>query len=288
MKKLTAIAGVLATFLLSSLTVLAQTPPSRKDQQKDAKARLAELQNKSLVPSAEERLRYADFLKSEYTGLIRLLPREKYDTHELSDINRGPVAPASFARQTLDDFRTPTPLTSDAGDVPRVNTASPAAKSPVVGEKSGDVRGGGAYYSFTQGTHEYGYATDLSLERGYFQTGFYGANYGFLANLGDVPLQSIQLDTLSVKPLATYKPAVYDAGARLEQRRFGEGVDIGGIRVKSRLPMQLNSTYLLRAVNYDESDVLVAFKVVDIDADGSPLLLWKLLKRYSTPKYQRN
>lgn len=275
MKRFYVAATLLSTVLLASLIVLGQTPQSPE--------------NKSLIPSKDELLKYEDFLRLKNTGLLRLLPREKYDTQELRRINRNPVAPEPFPRKTFDQIHTRTALTGAVDDVPGVNATLAEAKSPpVVGKKSRDVRGGGAYYSFTQKTHEYGYATDLSLEKGEFSTGFYGANYGFLTDLGDVPLESIDLNTPTVIPLATYKPANYDADARLEQRRFSLGADIDGVKVTRLLPMRLNSTYLLRAVNYDESDVLVAFKVVEIDSDGSPLILWKRLKRYSTPQYFRN
>lgn len=275
MKRFYVAATLVSAVSFASLTVLSQTPQSLGD--------------KSLVPTQEERAKYEDFLKSKKTGLMRLLPREKYDTPELQRTSRSPVAPEPFSRTTSDNLQSPTTLTgSPDGVVPRVHTVPASAKSPIVGKKSRDVRGGGAYYSFTQETHEYGYATDLSLEQGKFQVGFYGANYGFLTDLGDVPLESIDLDTPSVQPLAIYKPAIYDADARGEYRRFGLGADIGGMTVKSRLPMRLDSTYLLRAVNYDQSDVLVAFKVMEIDSDGSPLILWKRLKRYSTPQYFRN
>ncbi|HEY0726639.1 MAG TPA: hypothetical protein VGD38_01130 [Pyrinomonadaceae bacterium] len=267
--------------LLGSLAVLAQTKP--EGQKKETDAELADRLKKPLGPSKEERLKYQAFLKAKNTGLVRLLPREKYDTPALQRINRNPVSPASLPRTSLDDIRDRTAL-KDAADVPRVNTMDPSAKSPVVGKKSGDVRGGGAFYSFTQGTHEYGYATDVTLDQGKFGVGFYGASYGFLTDLGNVELETIDLDTPAVKPLAAYKPVYLEADARRESRRFGQGDQIDGVTVKSRVPMQLNSTYVLRAVNYDEADVLVAFKVVDIDSDGSALLLWKRLKRYSTPQ----
>lgn len=152
----------------------------------------------------------------------------------------------------------------------------------------GRARDGGAYYSFVRLTHEYGYGSDLSLERGQFGVGFAGADYGFITNLGDVPLESISLDTPEAKRLAVYARARQESDARLEYRRFQKGAEIDGVTVKSSVTMQPNSTYLLRSINYDESDVLIAFKVMEIDSDGTPLILWKQLKRYSTPLLARN
>src|SRR6185369_11416792 len=52
------------------------------------------------------------------------------------------------------------------------------------------TRGGGAYYSFTRLTHEYGYGSDLELAQDKLTTGFAGLDYGMLTNIGDVPLET--------------------------------------------------------------------------------------------------
>ncbi len=159
-------------------------------------------------------------------------------------------------------------------------TYSPSLKPP-------DIRGGGSYYSFTGLTHEYG-NNDLGLELGQFRVGFHGANYGFLTNLGDVALERITIKSPAALQMSTYARVRQEADARAEYQRFGRGSEIGGVKVKSSVPMQLNSTYLLRAVTYGHTDVLVAFKVVKIESDGSVLLLWKMLRQYSTPLLARN
>jgi len=54
------------------------------------------------------------------------------------------------------------------------------------------------------------------------------------------------------------------------------------------LPVKVNTTYLLRSINYVASDVLVAFRVVRKDSDGSIIIIWKLLKNYPRPKLARS
>ena len=242
--------------LLGSLTILAQT-----QSRKDSRSQPEKPEKKSLKPSPEARLKYAEFLKAKNTGLFVLLPREKYD-----------------------------PQVNGRHIVSRI----PGDKYPTLGSfqwangrRSGDVRGGGAYYSFTYRTHQYSDDTQLSLEQGHFLVGFSGASYGFLTNLGDVPLESVSLNTPAVNWAATYKRATYFGDARKEYRRFGQGVVVDGITFNGRLPMVPNSTYVLRAINYMNSDVLVAFRVVEVESDGTALILWKLLKRYSTPLGER-
>lgn len=233
------IAIAFSTLMMSSLSVFAQTK-SREDLQKEIaakRAELAKLEKAFLSPSEEDRATYADFLRQTDTGLIRLLPRETYDSR-------------NFEGMTL--------------------------------------RGGGAYYSFKDRTNEYVNSSDISLEQGQLSTGFAGANYGMLANLGNVPLESVSLEEAAAQTLAQYTPAPDEPHARIEQRRMSEGATINGVGFKNRQSLRLDSTYVLRSVNYHASDVLVAFRVVRIDNDDSVIILWKLLKKYPTPYLARN
>ena len=242
MKKLTVIAGVAVTLLISSLTSLAQTP-SRDEVLKDIKAKRAELlalEKTFLSPSEEDQAQYAEFLRTPNTGLVRLLPREKFDTPTYTDAERTIV-----------------------------------------------TRGGGAYYSFTRLTHEYGISTDIELAGNQFTVGFAGLDHGFMTNLGDVPLENVSAETPTAAVFSTYRPPREEPLVRIEQRRFGLGSELEGVQVKRTLPVKLNSTYMLRSLNYGECDVLVVIRVVRIDSDGSVTLLWKLLKKYETPDVKR-
>lgn len=239
MKSIRVIAGFLATFLLSSLIGLGQTE-SRSDLLRELEAKRAELaalEKSFLEPGEEDRLRYADFLRQPDTGLIRLLPREKFDS-EVYKNNKQTIA----------------------------------------------MRGGGAYYSFPRKTHVYGYGSDIELDHGNLITGFAGADYGMLTDLGDIPLENVGVELPAVHLLEAYKTPTQEPLARKEAMRISQGSELDGLLVKRRVPMRLNSTYLLRSINYNSSDVLVAFKVVRIDSDGSATLLWKLVKKYQTPK----
>jgi hypothetical protein len=79
-----------------------------------------------------------------------------------------------------------------------------------------------------------------------------------------------------------------ETGARSEGRKFSEGTLVDGINYKRRLAVEMNTTYLLRSINYGESDVLVALRVVRKDTDGSVIIVWKLLKKYSAPELVQN
>jgi hypothetical protein len=149
------------------------------------------------------------------------------------------------------------------------------------------IRGGGAYYSFNRLTHAYGYGSDIELQQGHLMVGFAGADYGMLVKVGDGPVDTITLDHPSVRFLSAYSAATEEPQARLEHRRFATGTTIDGLPVKSRLPVEIDTTFVLRSINYNNSDLLLAFKVIGKDPDGSVTLLWKLLKKYPKPELAR-
>ncbi|HBB94128.1 MAG TPA: hypothetical protein DC054_01945 [Blastocatellia bacterium] len=205
----------------------------------------------------QDRSDYADFLAQPNTGLIRLLPRN-----------------------------------------------SPGSAFNYTGERP-LIHGDGAYYSFHYRAHEYGYGSDLELSmtqefngtsKGLielpphrnFSVGFAGADFGMLANLGDVSLTDLTAADPRVAYLLSYETPRAESEARPEYQRFGRGVTADGQTYKQTLPLQSQATYLLRSINYDVSDVLVGFHVVREESDGSVIVAWKLLKSYPTPQLARD
>jgi hypothetical protein len=149
------------------------------------------------------------------------------------------------------------------------------------------VNGGGSYYSFVRLTHEYGYGSDIELSKGTLSVGFAGANYGILTNLGDIPLEDVSLENPAAQHIAEHVPPREEPKARIEQRKWSDGETVDGASYRNRAALEVNSTYLVRSIDYDDSDVLVAFKVVRLDTDDSAIILWKLLKKYPTPLLAR-
>ena len=82
------------------------------------------------------------------------------------------------------------------------------------------IPGGGAYYSFTRLTHEYGLGSDVELQRGELSVGFAGADYGMLANIGPVPLEGLTLESPGVRFVSEYRRPTDEPSARSEYRRF--------------------------------------------------------------------
>jgi hypothetical protein len=186
-----------------------------------------------LAPPKEDRKAHAEFLAQPGTGLVRLLPREKWNS--------------------------------------KLST-------------SGD----GAFYSFSLRAQEYGRATDIGLEQDYLSVGFAGASFGFMTNLGDVPIELVSGETEGVRYMASFHPPSPEPDARKAQRQFDDGLQSDQWTYKDRMPINVGSTYALRSVNYEASDVLVAFRVLRKDTDGSVVLLWKMLQEFPKPTLQRN
>src|SRR5215831_3185062 len=253
---------ILFTFLvtliasLSTAAVLGQQPPNppfdftSEPQTHHAEPRV--LKKGPFASSDEDRAIYGGFLAQPHTGLIRLLPRQYHQ-----------------------------PKNAD-GSVIKIN-------------------GGGAYYSFAFLTHEYGFGSDLELSTTArflngsrlpasheFSVGFAGADYGMMTTVDDVALEDITSDDPRVRYLLNYLVRRTEPAARREALAFRQGKLVDLQLYRSSLPIQLNTTYLLRSINYGESDVVVAFRVVRQDTDGSVTIVWRLLKQFPKPELARN
>jgi hypothetical protein len=205
-----------------------------------------------LYPSAGEREQFAAFLRQPRTGLVRLLqPGECEDDPRLLQVGscRDAIPP---------------------------------------------VPGGGTFYSFTRVGHESRQLADLRLDGDVFRVGFAGSVLAVMAMLGDVPLESVRPESSEVKYLAMLAPPSSISEARTQVRRNIAGFRVSGIRHSVTAPVRLGTTYVLRSTTYKFGDhldkkrklddVLIAFQVVGLRADGSVTILWKEMRRQKTPK----
>jgi hypothetical protein len=153
--------------------------------------------------------------------------------------------------------------------------------------KSVKIPGGGAYYSFFSLAHDYTFGSDLEFDQKTLSVSSAGPIYGMLTDLGDVSLADLSSDDARAAFMATYRPARKGTDVRCETQRFRDGVTMDGSLYNLSLPVKVNSTYLLRSINYYRSDVLVGFRVTRQESDGSITILWKLLKQYGRPTLER-
>ena len=206
---------------------------------------------------------------------------------ELTPNERKALAPTPEDRKAHEEFlRQPDTgifrllrVTSGAGKVVRAGDA--ASAMPVY------LIGGGAHYSFTKLNHNADKWSDLCWERDEFVVGIAGESLGLLVELGDVRLEEITTESRGVDYLSKLVPAENATEAEQQFLRLESGVTANGFGYHLSLPWKLNTTYVLRSVNYGRSDLLVAFRAVRQDTNGSLIVLWKKLKSYKAPKLKK-
>ncbi len=154
---------------------------------------------------------------------------------------------------------------------------------------SGDVLlvGGGAQYSFTKKNHNADKWSDMAWDEDWFLGGVGGQAIGVLVDLGDVSLESVNLESGGLEYLTKFVPATTESAAEKQFQQIEKGETDNGFSYGLFAPWKLNTTYALRSVNYDRSDLLVAFRAVRQDQNGSLIVLWKKLKSYNTPKLKK-
>jgi hypothetical protein len=153
-------------------------------------------------------------------------------------------------------------------------------------EDNGAIRGP-ANYSFTRLRHGYDieiHAVPVNeytppLIREYTLR----MGHGLLTVLGNVPLEKVTLEHKGVKFLDAYNPPSTAAELSAEERRSRYGIDKNGYGYSRAALITVNFTYALRSINYGQSDVLVSFRVVRKEIDGSVVILWKMLKQFHAP-----
>ncbi|MCA1623301.1 MAG: hypothetical protein LC768_07215, partial [Acidobacteria bacterium] len=133
------------------------------------------------------------------------------------------------------------------------------------------LQGNGSFYSFTNKSHDYQKIAQIGLEQNNLKVGFAGADYGFINDLGEMPLADVTRETAAVSFLVDYKPPTDEPKVRVEQRKSWN-YEVDGISYKSNIPAVVGHSYVLRAISFDRADILVAFKVQRKDADGSLII----------------
>jgi hypothetical protein len=125
--------------------------------------------------------------------------------------------------------------------------------------------------------------TTVASSGGMAQSFAYTSGYGFavFTALGNVPLEEVTLQQSAVQGLAALMPATQYQDFINQVRQARAGFRIGGQQYQSVTPVRADTTYVMRAINYKKADVIVAFRVVQQDADGSLHILWKQLKSFS-------
>ncbi|MBV9214643.1 MAG: hypothetical protein JO053_00585 [Acidobacteria bacterium] len=164
------------------------------------------------------------------------------------------------------------------------------------------IPGGGTAFSFRYGSYRILRLSDLILKKDVFKTDGV-LQQGIMADLGDVPIESINADSKGLKFLTSFRPASTKFELDKMDRDFLKGVEADGYLYRIGFFVEKGHTYALRSIafagsfmrsvngrQYDElmfdkrQDVLVTFKVIAIDPNGDVTIVWHLLDRSDAPR----
>jgi hypothetical protein len=162
--------------------------------------------------------------------------------------------------------------------------------------------GGGSAFSFRQSDYQLWKLSDLLYDGKSF-IAFGQMSLGFIVDLGDVPIESVGLESKALAYLLNFQPATDIASVTRQNNDLVDGIKLDGRLFKKFLPAVENHTYVLRSIafrgkvpqqhfeiKYNEldfdkrKDVIVVFRVVRSDINGSKTILWKTLQTKAAPE----
>jgi hypothetical protein len=162
--------------------------------------------------------------------------------------------------------------------------------------------GAGTAFSFRTESYRLPRLADVILIDNIFRTGGVFQQV-VMADLGDVAVEDLTLDSKGMKFLQDLKPAENSTEFMKLNAEMAKGAEFDGIFYRNGHPLKENSSYALRSlayrgqyvrtiegIQYDElefdkrRDVIVAFRVVDKDQAGNVTIVWKRLRDLEAPK----
>lgn len=163
------------------------------------------------------------------------------------------------------------------------------------------ISGKATAYSFRKKLYTVSVFSDVRNYSGSFQ--IFGINQlGFIADLGDVPLETLNLQSPGIKLLADFKSSSDIEEIKYQHNLANKGFVVGDYVYRSEMPIGLNQSYVLRSIAYngkayrtfgddkidifeddERKDIIVVFRVISKHDDGSYGVLWKELRREDSP-----
>jgi hypothetical protein len=168
------------------------------------------------------------------------------------------------------------------------------------------LRGAGTYYSFVKQSHAADEWAQLRIYKGAFLPGYSVFKHGeeptgpnirsfvitsgyaltVFTPLGNVPLDHVTSEHPAITLLSQYKPPTQMSEFARETQKFLQGIQVSGATFSTGVLAQVNQTYGIRSVLYKKADVVIVFRVVREEADGSLYLMWKEVRSFAAPKLE--
>jgi hypothetical protein len=161
------------------------------------------------------------------------------------------------------------------------------------------VKGGGSLYSIKlntlpaylslSGILSYIEQSDIHFAEDKFVVGN-ETTQDIISNIGEVSLEELNLKSDVLKFLVDFKPAGTKSKFKLQKNVLESGTTENGYLYSTSTQVKLNNTYVLRSIAYYKKypdfwnrDLLIAFKIIGQEQDGSIVILWKKLKDKEAP-----
>ncbi len=198
---------------------------------------------------------------------------------------------------------------SNTGLIKLINDAGCSENSKIIVASAECLKykfpGAGSSYSFRTDSYRLPRLADLTFTDNSFQaTGVH--LHGIFVNIGDIPLENVNLNTGGVKNLLTFKPSTEFKDAAKIDQILSKGVVIDGFIYRRALYAKEDTTFALRSIayrgksyravrgitynelNFDKRrDVIVVFRIIRTHADGSVSILWKKLSDEKATELKR-
>jgi hypothetical protein len=300
--------AVLSVFLLGSLSINAQRAPSpppvtgtsRAASSSDARANRRT--NTQEVEGAFEQLRAMEIPSSNETPNMRSLIEITRNIYRKPNKQEMKVlAPSSDHLNKYALFlRQP-----DTGII-KLNSDSNCAESPtVIVAKENcltySMPGAGTAYSFRSHSHRIPHLADLTLSKNVLKSHSL-MQQGILVELGNIPLEDVTLQTRGLKYLIDFEALTEPEILVNFNRQLLEGVSADGFIYGLNSYASNQTTYALRSIAYKgkapraangiayneldfdkRRDILVAFRIIEQEANGNITLVWKMLSNKDAP-----
>ena len=162
--------------------------------------------------------------------------------------------------------------------------------------------GAASSFSFRTKSYRIRHLADVTYEQGSFFIPGIHMN-GIMVDLGDVPIEQVDLQTSAVKYIVQMQPATEMSMAVAMDKKAQEGIHEDGQVYSRRLPIVADHTYVARSIAYQgrvmkafhgaeynelefdkRRDITSAFRVVKIDPDGAATIVWTQLANSESPK----
>ncbi len=161
--------------------------------------------------------------------------------------------------------------------------------------------GAGTAFSFRTESYRLPRLADVILLDGKIMTGGLFQQV-IITNIGDTAIENITLESSGLKYLISVKPAVDSNEFMQFDSKLLDGIEANGVLYRKNEMAALNTAYALRSIAYrgkslrtldgylynelefdKRRDIIVVFRIVEMEPNGNVTILWKKLKDVEAP-----